>query len=166
MLPLSVPHALVYTALSHSPSTCRFVYGEGHYAEVAGDSPTAYLPHTQLELARSLARIAARVRGVPLIGIFIGGRDRLLADFDVLFDAHLAAFYPGPWGGEALVRVINGGVNPSARLPVTLHSSDMQALPYWRLHADYTSVPPAVGHPRCAPGLLCWGSTLTMLFIL
>jgi hypothetical protein len=151
MLHLSVTSPTRCTPPSQTPSACRFVYGEGHYAEVAGDSPTAYLPRAQLELASSLARIAADGR-VPLIGIFIGGRDRLLAEFDVLFDAHLAAFYPGPWGGEAFARVLKGAVNPSARLPVTLHASDMQALPYWRSHADYTTAPPAVGYPRCASG--------------
>lgn len=125
------------------------MYGEGAYAEVFGDSPTGYLPQAQLTLARDVADIA-RERAVPLVGVYIGGRDRLVAQFDALFDAHVAAFYPGPCGGAAVSAVLRGAVCPSARLPITMHAADAQALPYWRAHADYTSIPPAIVHTRCA----------------
>lgn len=119
------------------------MYGEGAYAEVFGDTPTSYLPPAQLSLATSLHAVAAS-RGVPLIGIYIGGRDRLLAPFDALFDAHLVAFYPGPYGAAAIVTTLLGAHNPCARLPMTLHASDAQQLPYWRARADYTTVPPSI----------------------
>jgi hypothetical protein len=70
--------------------------------------------------------------------------------FDALFDAHLAAFYPGPYGGKALSKVLRGEKNPSARLPITMHAADMQALPYWRAPSDYTTIPPALTYERCA----------------
>ena len=81
---------------------------------------------------------------MPLIGVYIGGRDRLLTHFDALFDAHLAAFYPGPFGGVALARILLGVVTPSARLPITLHTADAQNLPYWRAHADFSTIPPSI----------------------
>lgn len=122
---------------------CRFVYGEGVYAEVFGDTPTAYLPPAQLSLATKLHAVASS-SGVPFIGIYVGGRDRLLAPFDALFDAHLIAFYPGPYGGDAIASTLLGSHSPCARLPITLHASDAQQLPYWRAHADYTTVPPSL----------------------
>lgn len=115
-----------------------------------GDSPTGYLPPAQLTLAQAVATVA-RERQVPLVGVYVGGRDRLVAQFDALFDAHMAAFYPGPHGGAAVSRVVRGAASPGGRLPVTMHAADAQDLPYWRAHADYTSVPPAVVHTRCAP---------------
>ena len=119
------------------------MYGEGVYAEVFGDTPTAYLPPAQLSLATSL-RAVATSRGIPLVGIYVGGRDRLLAPFDALFDAHLISFYPGPYGGAAMVTTLLGAHNPCARLPMTLHAADAQQMPYWRARADYTTVPASI----------------------
>ena len=124
-------------------SHCSFVYGEGTYAEVFGDIQSAYLPPAQLQLAQKLAQVSINNK-VPLIGVYVGGRDRLLAHFDPLFDAHLAAFYPGPFGGVAVSRILRGAAVPSARLPITLHAADAQTLPYWRAHADYASIPPSI----------------------
>jgi Glycosyl hydrolase family 3 C-terminal domain len=105
--------------------------------------PSGYLPSGQLALAQQLATISSD-RGVPFVGVYVGGRDRLLAAFDALFDAHLAAFYPGPHGGAALARIVRGAASPSARLPITLHAGDAQNLPYWRAHADYQTIPPSI----------------------
>jgi hypothetical protein len=127
---------------------CRFTYGEGTYAEIFGDITSGYLPPQQLDLARRVHAIA-KERGVPLIGIYIGGRDRLVSAFDALFAAHLLAFYPGPYGGRAISKVLRGVANPSARLPITMHATDMQTLPYWRAPSDYTTIPPALIHTRC-----------------
>lgn len=83
---------------------CSYAYGEGRYAEVFGNNPNGELPWRQLKIAKRLGQLA-KSKGIPLIGIYVGGRDRLLSKFDKEFDAHLAAFYPGPYGGPALSQV-------------------------------------------------------------
>lgn len=135
---------------------CSFVYGEGLYAEVFGDTPSAYLPAEQLQLAADV-RAVADARGVPVIGVYVGGRDRLLAQFEALFDSHLAAFFPGPFGGAAIADTIAGVHCPCARLPITLHMADKQSLPYWHNNADYASIPASLDDmsPRCAVTHLC-----------
>lgn len=128
------------------------MYGEGLYAEVFGDTPSAYLPAAQAQLAADV-RAVADARGVPVLGIYIGGRDRLLAQFETLFDAHLMAFFPGPFGGAAIADTLAGVHCPCARLPITLHTADKQSLPYWHSHADYAAIPASLDDmsPRCAP---------------
>eukprot|EP00892_Ulva_mutabilis_P005303 jgi/Ulvmu1/3144/UM015_0184.1 len=120
-----------------------YVYGEGLYAEVFGNIPSAYLPTEQAQLAAEV-RAVADARGVPLVGVYVGGRDRLLAQFDALFDAHMAAFFPGPFGGAAIADIISGAHCPCARLPITLHAADAQSLPYWHSSADFASIPPSL----------------------
>lgn len=139
----------------HASRWCRFVYGEGLYTEVFGDTPSMYLPAAQLQLAADL-RAVADARGMPLVGVYVGGRDRLLAQFEALFDAHLTAFFPGPFGAAAITDTIAGVHCPCARLPITLHMADKQSLPYWHSHADYASIPASLDDmsPRCAAGIL------------
>lgn len=91
-----LPAAGAKRATDESSRACSFVYGEGTYAEIFGDITAWGLPPAQLELAQQL-RAVATARRVPLVGVYVGGRDRLLCDIDALLDAHLLAFVPGPY---------------------------------------------------------------------
>lgn len=140
-----------------------FVYGEGTYSEVLGNLTDARLPAQQLELAQGL-RAVADARGVPLVGVFVGGRDRVLGDFDALFDAHAIAFYPGAHGAAALVDMLLGAACPSGRLPLTLHRGDVATLPYWRGFAEDAAAPASLhdmSPPRQVAPLYAFGHGLS-----
>ncbi|AZQ38175.1 beta-glucosidase [Streptomyces cyaneochromogenes] len=103
------------TAVSHM--TC----GEG--ADLAG-----------LELGRAqyalLAAVAAT--GTPTAVVLIQGRPHVVPD---TAGALLTAWYPGPWGGEAIAEVLLGLTEPVGRLPVSVPRSAAQ-LPVYYNHKD------------------------------
>ncbi|MCL8014145.1 glycoside hydrolase family 3 N-terminal domain-containing protein [Streptomyces sp. AS02] len=103
------------TAVSHL--TC----GEG--ADLAG-----------LELGRAqyalLAAVAAT--GTPTAVVLIQGRPHAVPD---TAGALLTAWYPGPWGGEAIAEVLLGLIEPVGRLPVSVPRSAAQ-LPVYYNHKD------------------------------
>jgi beta-glucosidase len=88
--------------------------GEGAYAETAGNIRDLALPDAQRTLIR---RITAT--GTPVVLVLIQGRPRTLGDAHEGADAILTAYNPGPEGGQALMEVIYGDVNPSGHLPYT-----------------------------------------------
>ena len=65
--------------------------------------------------------------------------------------AILAAWFPGQRGGEAIARVLTGGVNPSGHLPVTFPASAAQ-LPNPILPGQ--DAPPADSETRAVYGLM------------
>ena len=88
--------------------------GEGAYAETAGNIRDLALPDAQRTLIR---RITAT--GTPVVLVLIQGRPRTLGDVHEGAGAILTAYNPGPEGGQALMEVIYGDVNPSGHLPYT-----------------------------------------------
>ncbi|MFG2551256.1 glycoside hydrolase family 3 N-terminal domain-containing protein [Streptomyces sp. NPDC048581] len=103
------------TAVSHL--TC----GEG--ADLAG-----------LELGRAQYALLAAVvaTGTPTAVVLIQGRPHVVPDTGA---AVLTAWYPGPWGGEAIAEVLLGLTEPVGRLPVSVPRSAAQ-LPVHYNHKD------------------------------
>jgi beta-glucosidase len=70
--------------------------------------------------------------GTPTAVVLIQGRPHLVPDTAA---ALLTAWYPGPWGGEAIAGVLLGLTEPAGRLPVSVPRSAAQ-LPVYYNHKD------------------------------
>ncbi|MGW2048472.1 glycoside hydrolase family 3 N-terminal domain-containing protein [Streptomyces sp. NPDC001858] len=70
--------------------------------------------------------------GTPTAVVLIQGRPHLVPDTAA---ALLTAWYPGPWGGEAIAEVLLGRTEPAGRLPVSVPRSAAQ-LPVYYNHKD------------------------------
>lgn len=71
--------------------------------------------------------------GTPTAVVLIQGRPHVMPDTAV--GAVLTAWYPGPWGGEAIAEVLLGLAEPIGRLPVSVPRSAAQ-LPVYYNHKD------------------------------
>nr|WP_240666072.1 glycoside hydrolase family 3 N-terminal domain-containing protein [Agromyces sp. LHK192] len=103
------------------------LFGRGTVGEGC-DRDDLELPGVQRELVE---RILAT--GTPVVLVLVTGRPYVL---DWALDrcaAVVQAFFPGEEGGPAIARVLDGTVNPSGRLPVTLPRS-AGAQPFSYLH--------------------------------
>jgi len=100
-----------------SEMTC----GEG--VDLAGLSPG----RAQLALLD-----AVTATGTPTAVVLIQGRPHVVPDRP---GALLTAWYPGPWGGEAIAEVLLGRAEPIGRLPVSVPRSVAQ-LPVYYNHKD------------------------------
>ncbi|MFD0002297.1 glycoside hydrolase family 3 N-terminal domain-containing protein [Streptomyces sp. NPDC127178] len=70
--------------------------------------------------------------GTPTAVVLVQGRPHVVAG---TAGALLTAWYPGPWGGEAIAEVLLGHVEPAGRLPVSVPRSAAQ-LPVYYNHKD------------------------------
>ncbi|WP_106981005.1 glycoside hydrolase family 3 N-terminal domain-containing protein [Streptomyces fulvoviolaceus] len=70
--------------------------------------------------------------GTPTAVVLIQGRPHVVPD---TAGALLTAWYPGPWGGEAIAEVLLGLKEPTGRLPVSVPRSVAQ-LPVYYNHKD------------------------------
>ncbi|WP_405742696.1 glycoside hydrolase family 3 C-terminal domain-containing protein [Streptomyces sp. NBC_00028] len=75
---------------------------------------------------------AVAATGTPTAVVLIQGRPHVVPD---TAGALLAAWYPGPWGGEAIAEVLLGLAEPGGRLPVSVPRSAAQ-LPVYYNHKD------------------------------
>ena len=57
--------------------------------------------------------------GTPTVLVIVSGRPRLLNGLAEVSAAVLAAYLPGPMGGQAVAEILAGVVPPSGRLPFT-----------------------------------------------
>jgi beta-glucosidase len=105
--------------------------GEGAYAETPGNLNDMVLPPAQRTLLRRVAKT-----GTPVALVLIQGRPRLLNDTADLPDAMLTAYNPGPEGGQALMEVMYGAVNPSGHLPYTYPRSSVGMRTYDRKYSE------------------------------
>jgi len=105
--------------------------GEGAYAETPGNLNDMALPDAQRTLLRRIAET-----GTPVALVLIQGRPRLLDDTADLPEAVLTAYNPGPEGGQALMEVLYGTVNPSGHLPYTYPRSSVGMISYDRKHSE------------------------------
>lgn len=70
--------------------------------------------------------------GTPTAVVLVQGRPHVVPD---TAPALLSAWYPGPWGGEAIAEVLLGLAEPTGRLPVSVPRSAAQ-LPVHYNHKD------------------------------
>ncbi|MFD4557767.1 glycoside hydrolase family 3 N-terminal domain-containing protein [Streptomyces sp. NPDC058469] len=75
---------------------------------------------------------AVTATGTPTAVVLIQGRPHVVPE---RAGALLTAWYPGPWGGEAIAEVLLGRAEPTGRLPVSIPSSVAQ-LPVYYNHKD------------------------------
>ena len=94
--------------------------GEEAYTEKPGDIRSLSLPQGQYDLVDALSSET----DTPIVLVYFGGRPRLLNKMVEQADAVLLGFLPGPSAGDALVEIVSGRVNPSARLPITYPLAD------------------------------------------
>ncbi|NUO41833.1 MAG: beta-glucosidase [Streptomyces sp.] len=88
--------------------------------------------------------------GTPTAVVLIQGRPHVVPD---TAGALLTAWYPGPWGGEAIAEVLLGLAEPGGRLPVSVPRSAAQ-LPVYYNHKDteYGGYVDADAEPRYSFG--------------
>ncbi|MEV8541393.1 glycoside hydrolase family 3 N-terminal domain-containing protein [Streptomyces sp. NPDC051572] len=75
---------------------------------------------------------AVTATGTPTAVVLIQGRPHVVPEHA---GALLTAWYPGPWGGEAIAEVLLGHAEPTGRLPVSIPHSVAQ-LPVYYNHKD------------------------------
>lgn len=74
--------------------------------------------------------------GTPVVLALTQGRPRLLEGETDRPDAVLTAYNPGPEGGQALMEVMYGEVNPSGHLPYTYPRSSGSMVTYDRKYSE------------------------------
>jgi Beta-glucosidase-related glycosidases len=75
--------------------------------------------------------------GKPVVTVLIGGRPYAVPKIAQQSTALLAAFYPGPMGGQAVAELLFGLTEPGGRLPVSMPCSSGQLPVYYNPHASY-----------------------------
>ena len=88
--------------------------GENSYTETPGNLTDLWLSENQRNLVKALAKT-----GKPIVLVLNEGRPRLIADIEPLCKAVVHAFLPGNYGGDALVNLLSGDANFSAKMPYT-----------------------------------------------
>lgn len=88
------------------------------------------LGEAQYELLRAVS-----ATGTPAVVVLVQGRPHAVPEAADLAAALLTAWYPGPWGGDAIAEVLLGHAEPTGRLPVSVPRSAAQ-LPVYYNHKD------------------------------
>ncbi len=91
--------------------------GENSYCETPGNLTDLWLSENQRNLVRALAET-----GKPIILVLNEGRPRLITDIEPLASAVVDILLPGNYGADALVNLLAGEVNFSAKMPYTYPS--------------------------------------------
>lgn len=101
------------------------VLGENSYTEKPGDLNDLYISDLQTKLAKELA-----ATGKPVILILNEGRPRIISKFEQEMQAVVQTYLPGNFGGDALVDILFGDINPSGKLPYTYPRYPNALIPY------------------------------------
>ncbi len=99
------------------------------------DRSDLHIPESQMKLFR-----AVRAKSRRVITVVIAGRPMILNEVERESDALLLSFYPGPCGGQAIAEILQGKINPSGRLPVSLPRSNGQLPVYYNYKNSYTAM--------------------------
>ncbi|WP_107101128.1 glycoside hydrolase family 3 N-terminal domain-containing protein [Streptomyces graminilatus] len=78
---------------------------------------------------------AVTATGTPTVVVLIQGRPHAAPEAAERAAALLTAWYPGPWGGEAIAEILLGHTAPTGRLPISVPRSAAQ-LPVYYNHKD------------------------------
>ena len=89
-----------------------------YVGDLAEEEPTGAIPNYQMEFIRQIRKST----NAKIVGVCLGNG---LGDmsWDVLCDAVLVAGDPGQAGAKAILKILNGTVNPSAKLTVGICDS-------------------------------------------
>ncbi len=90
-----------------------------------GDRTNIDMPKTQEQLLEAVA-----ATGKPVVVVLMSGSAIAMNWANEHANAILEAWYPGELGGKAIMDILNGTANPSARLPITFYASDSQLPPF------------------------------------
>lgn len=93
------------------------------------------LAHLRLGRAQHALLDAVTATGTPTAVVLIQGRPHAVPEATDHAAALLTAWYPGPWGGEAIAEILLGHTSPTGRLPVSVPRSAAQ-LPVYYNHKD------------------------------
>ena len=96
------------------------------------DTASLELPGRQNKLAE-----AVFAANKPVVTVMISGRPHTIPKIAEKSRAVLWAFYPGPWGGQAIAEIITGETNPSGCLPVSVPRTTGQIPAYYNARASY-----------------------------
>jgi len=88
--------------------------GENSYCETPGNLTDLTLSENQRNLVKNLAKT-----GKPVVLILNEGRPRIIADIEPLASAIVDILLPGTYGADALVELLSGEANFSAKMPYT-----------------------------------------------
>ena len=88
--------------------------GENSYCETPGNLTDLWMSENQRNLVKELAKT-----GKPIILVLNEGRPRLITDIEPLAKAIVHIFLPGNYGADALVNLLAGDANFSAKMPYT-----------------------------------------------
>ncbi len=88
--------------------------GENSYCETPGNLTDLTLSENQRNLVKALAKT-----GKPIILVLNEGRPRLITDIEPLCNAVVDILLPGNYGADALVNLLAGDANFSAKMPYT-----------------------------------------------
>ena len=88
--------------------------GENSYCETPGNLTDLWLSENQRTLVKELAKT-----GKPVVLVLNEGRPRLITDIEPLCKAVVHIFLPGNYGADALVNLLSGDANFSAKMPYT-----------------------------------------------
>ena len=102
-----------------------FCAGELPSTEIPGNISELDLPAVQQEYFKALSAL-----GKKIILVLVENRPRIVRELVPLADAVVMAYLPGDQGGEALVNILSGKVNPSGRLPFTYPRHNQDLLTY------------------------------------
>ncbi|MFD9438088.1 glycoside hydrolase family 3 N-terminal domain-containing protein [Streptomyces sp. NPDC060006] len=78
---------------------------------------------------------AVTATGTPTVVVLVQGRPHAVPEATRRAGALLTAWYPGPWGGDAIAEVLLGHTEPAGRLPASVPRSAAQ-LPVYYNHKD------------------------------
>lgn len=88
--------------------------GEKPSTEKPGDIDDLALPRAQLDYVKALLKT-----GKPVVLVLVENRPRLVNEVADQCAAVIMAYQPGDTGGDVLVDILLGKVNPSGKLPIT-----------------------------------------------